>query len=99
MAVLPQDEIDRRWPATCRAWTRRATRSPARCRRRRSSRASRLVQHVAEAAEASDHHPDIDIRYTTLTFTLSTHSAGGVTAKDLDLAGRIDRLVADAFGD
>ena len=77
----------------------RATRSPARCRRRRSSTAIRLVQHVAQVAEESDHHPDIDIRYTTLTFTLSTHSAGGVTAKDLELAGRIDRLVADAFGD
>jgi 4a-hydroxytetrahydrobiopterin dehydratase len=53
-----------------------------------------LVQQVAEAAEAADHHPDIDIRYTTLTFTLSTHSAGGVTAKDLELAARIDRLAA-----
>jgi len=53
-----------------------------------------LVQQVAEAAEEADHHPDIDIRYTTLTFTLSTHSAGGVTAKDLELAARIDRLAA-----
>ena len=41
-----------------------------------------------------DHHPDIDIRYTTLTFTLLTHSEGGLTAKDLDLAGRIDQLAA-----
>jgi 4a-hydroxytetrahydrobiopterin dehydratase len=53
-----------------------------------------VVQQVAEAAEAADHHPDIDIRYTTLTFRLSTHSAGGVTAKDLELAARIDRLAA-----
>jgi len=51
-----------------------------------------LVQRVAEAAEARDHHPDIDIRYTTLRFTLSTHSAGGLTAKDLDLAAEIDLL-------
>jgi pterin-4a-carbinolamine dehydratase len=34
-----------------------------------------------------------------LTFTLSTHSEGGVTARDLELAARIDRLVADTFGD
>ena len=53
-----------------------------------------LVEQVAQAAEAADHHPDIDIRYTTLTFTLSTHSAGGVTGKDLELAAAIDRLAA-----
>jgi 4a-hydroxytetrahydrobiopterin dehydratase len=53
-----------------------------------------LVEKVAEAAEELDHHPDIDIRYTTLTFTLSTHSEGGVTAKDLELARRIDALAA-----
>ena len=57
-----------------------------------------LVQRVAQAAEDADHHPDIDIRYTTLTFTLSTHSAGGVTGKDLDLAAAIDRLAAEAPG-
>jgi 4a-hydroxytetrahydrobiopterin dehydratase len=56
-----------------------------------------LVQRVAEAAEERDHHPDIDIRWTTVTFTLSTHSEGGLTAKDLDLAAEIDRL-ADAGG-
>ena len=37
-----------------------------------------------------DHHPDMDIRYTTITMTLSTHSAGGLTAKDFDLAAKID---------
>ncbi len=52
------------------------------------------MQRVAGAAEAMDHHPDIDIRYTTVTFTLSTHSEGGLTAKDLELAGQIDRLAA-----
>jgi 4a-hydroxytetrahydrobiopterin dehydratase len=52
-----------------------------------------VVDRVAEAAEAADHHPDIDIRWRTLTFTLATHSAGGVTGKDVDMAGRIDDLV------
>jgi len=52
-----------------------------------------VVDRVAEAAEAADHHPDIDIRWRTLTFTLATHSAGGVTAKDVDLAGTIDEIV------
>jgi 4a-hydroxytetrahydrobiopterin dehydratase len=45
---------------------------------------------VAKAAEAADHHPDIDIRYTKVTCTLSTHSAGGITQKDLDMARKID---------
>ena len=54
----------------------------------------RIVDAVAEAAEAADHHPDIDIRWRTLTFALSTHSAGGVTGKDLDLARRIDAIAA-----
>ena len=52
-----------------------------------------VVDRVAEAAEVAGHHPDIDIRWRTLTFTLSTHSAGGVTAKDVDLAATIDELV------
>ena len=51
-----------------------------------------LVTAVAENAETLNHHPDIDIRYTDVTFRLSTHSAGGVTAQDLELAARIDEL-------
>ena len=50
----------------------------------------RFVDRVAAAADAMDHHPDIDIRYTTITMTLSTHSAGGLTAKDFELATKID---------
>ena len=50
----------------------------------------RFVDRVAIAADAMDHHPDIDIRYTTITLTLSTHSAGGLTAKDFDLAAKVD---------
>jgi 4a-hydroxytetrahydrobiopterin dehydratase len=53
-----------------------------------------LVDAVAEAAEAADHHPDIDIRWTRVTFALSTHSAGGVTDLDVALARRIDEAAA-----
>jgi 4a-hydroxytetrahydrobiopterin dehydratase len=49
----------------------------------------RFVDRVAVLADAADHHPDIDIRWTAVTMTLSTHSAGGLTAKDFDLAARI----------
>ena len=59
----------------------------------------RIVDQVAQAAEELDHHPDIDIRWRDVLFVLSTHSEGGVTARDLELAARIDRLVADTFGD
>ena len=53
-----------------------------------------VVDRVAEAAEAADHHPDIDIRWRTLTFRLTTHSKGGLTDKDVDLAGRINAIVS-----
>lgn len=57
-------------------------------------RGIRFVDAVAEAAEAADHHPDIDIRWTTVTIRLVTHSEGGITELDLALAGVCDRLAA-----
>ncbi len=53
------------------------------------------VDRIAVVAEELDHHPDIDIRWRTLTFTVSTHSAGGVTHRDVELARRIDEIVAN----
>lgn len=50
------------------------------------------VAAVAAAAERLDHHPDIDIRWCTVTYTVSTHSAGGVTDLDLALCAAIDDL-------
>jgi 4a-hydroxytetrahydrobiopterin dehydratase len=56
-----------------------------------------LVNAVADAAEAADHHPDISItRYRRVTFTLTTHAARAITARDMDLAAEIDRLVSQA---
>ncbi|HNE87841.1 MAG TPA: 4a-hydroxytetrahydrobiopterin dehydratase [Actinomycetota bacterium] len=52
------------------------------------------VDRVAEVAEEMSHHPDIDIRWRTVTFALSTHSAGGVTQLDVELAHRIDAIAA-----
>ena len=51
------------------------------------------VTKVANAAEEMDHHPDINIRWRTLIFRLSTHSAGGITDLDTTLAERIDMIV------
>jgi 4a-hydroxytetrahydrobiopterin dehydratase len=60
------------------------------------ARALGYVNDVGALAEAANHHPDVDIRWGTVTLRLSTHSAGGLTAKDLDLAARIDALDARA---
>ena len=52
-----------------------------------------FVNQVADIAEELNHHPDIDIRWNTVTLRLSTHSAGNVvTDNDRDLAARIDGL-------
>ena len=51
------------------------------------------VVRIADAAEAADHHPDLDIRYRHLRVVLSTHSEGGITGKDLALAAEVDRAV------
>ena len=53
----------------------------------------RFLNRVAEMAEAADHHPDVQINYTRVTFTCATHSEGGVTGKDFKLAAQIE----DAF--
>ncbi|MHB8329648.1 MAG: 4a-hydroxytetrahydrobiopterin dehydratase [Acidimicrobiales bacterium] len=50
------------------------------------------VDTVGVLAEAANHHPDIDIRWNIVTLRLSTHSVGGITDKDLELARRIDTL-------
>jgi 4a-hydroxytetrahydrobiopterin dehydratase len=52
----------------------------------------RIVDDVAVVAEGLDHHPDVDIRWREVTFTLSTHSQGGVTERDVELARRIDAI-------
>jgi 4a-hydroxytetrahydrobiopterin dehydratase len=53
-----------------------------------------FVNRVADAAEAADHHPDIDIRYSKVTLSLVTHDAGGLTSRDTKLAEDADALAA-----
>jgi len=53
-----------------------------------------FVSRVAMAAEKANHHPDIDIRWNKVTLTLSTHSEGGLTQQDLDLAEIADTYVS-----
>jgi 4a-hydroxytetrahydrobiopterin dehydratase len=58
--------------------------------------AIQVVDQVADVAEELDHHPDIDIRWRTVTFACVTHSAGGVTDRDITLAGRIDEIARNS---
>jgi 4a-hydroxytetrahydrobiopterin dehydratase len=55
-----------------------------------------VVDRVAAVAEELDHHPDIDIRWRTVTFRCATHSVGGVTRRDILLAHRIDKILGGA---
>lgn len=51
-----------------------------------------FVNQIAKYAEGAGHHPDIDIRYDKVRISLVTHDVGGLSQKDFDLAGEIERL-------
>lgn len=92
MAVLTDDEVDAALP-DLDGWERAGG-----ALRRSVEFASfadgiEAVRRVAAEADRQDHHPDIDIRWRTVTFALVTHSEGGITQKDLLLARTIDGLV------
>ncbi len=53
----------------------------------------KFVNDVAALAERYDHHPDIDIRWNKVKLALSTHSEGGLTARDFDVAGEIEQSI------
>jgi 4a-hydroxytetrahydrobiopterin dehydratase len=94
MAVLTNDQVDAALP-DLNGWERadgairRSIEFPA------FLQGVDAVGRVAELAEQKDHHPDIDIRWRTVTFALVTHSAGGITDQDLQMAKAIDQLLVD----
>lgn len=49
-----------------------------------------FVNAVAQLAEVANHHPDIDIRYSDITLSLTTHDSGGITDKDVALARQVE---------
>jgi 4a-hydroxytetrahydrobiopterin dehydratase len=51
-----------------------------------------FVNQIAEAAEAVNHHPDIHISYNKVTMALVSHDAGGITQRDIRMAGKINEL-------
>jgi 4a-hydroxytetrahydrobiopterin dehydratase len=54
-----------------------------------------FIGRVSDVAETANHHPDIDIRYTKIICSLSTHDSGGITQKDLDLARAMDSVAEE----
>ncbi|KEI43269.1 4a-hydroxytetrahydrobiopterin dehydratase [Saccharopolyspora rectivirgula] len=60
--------------------------------------AIQAVDRIAEIAENKNHHPDMDIRWRKVTFYCTTHSEGGLTSKDTELAQEIDGVVAQLSG-
>ena len=98
MAELLDDVTVQAWLQTHDTWDRSGAEITRTLECASFPAAIALVQRVADEAERRDHHPDIDIRWRTLRFTLSTHSAGGLTQQDLDLAEEIDRLAGSAHG-
>lgn len=92
MAVLNEQQISERL-ASLPGWKHEGNAITAVIRLADFVRAMGFVQSVALLAEQADHHPDIDIRWNTVTLRLSTHSDGGVTEKDLELASRINTLL------
>ena len=91
MALLSDDEIAARLTSLPQ-WTRDGDAITRAVSAKTFLEGIALVVAVARAAEEADHHPDIDVRWTTVRFTLSTHSEGGLTARDFGLAAEIDRI-------
>lgn len=56
--------------------------------------AIKFVNDVARLAERYDHHPDLDIRYNRVRVALATHSEGGLTSLDFDVAGEIEQSIS-----
>ncbi|UOZ07674.1 4a-hydroxytetrahydrobiopterin dehydratase [Amycolatopsis sp. WQ 127309] len=88
--ILSDDEADR---ALLSGWVRHDKVIRREVELPSFPKAIEVVDRVAVLAEAADHHPDIDIRWRTLTFHLSTHSAGGLTKKDFALAKQINETL------
>jgi 4a-hydroxytetrahydrobiopterin dehydratase len=78
------------WLAARKGWKRRANKLSKDFAFESFRDSIVFVNRIASIADHHNHHPDIDVRYTTVTVTLTTHDSGGITEKDLDVAEQID---------
>jgi 4a-hydroxytetrahydrobiopterin dehydratase len=84
------------WLATHKAWKRHANKLTKDFVFSSFRDSIVFVNRVASVADHFNHHPDIDVRYAKVTISLTTHDAGGITAKDLDVAEQIDFATSKA---
>jgi len=92
MAELLSDIAVQRELGSLAGWSRRGDALSRTYQFRNFAQSMEFVNRVAGLAESADHHPDIDIRYSKVSLTLSTHDSGGITAKDIALAKAIDQV-------
>ncbi|HKZ15077.1 MAG TPA: 4a-hydroxytetrahydrobiopterin dehydratase [Solirubrobacterales bacterium] len=91
MALLGDDEIEAKL-AELDGWDRSAEAIVKTFKRGDFVGSVKFVDALVAPAEAMGHHPDLEISWDTVTVTISTHSEGGLTAADFELAARIDAL-------
>lgn len=91
MALLSDAEISERLGGLA-GWEQKGNEITKRFELKNFVESVGFVNKVAILAEVADHHPDILVQYKNVTLTLSTHSEGGLTGKDFDLAREIDGL-------
>ena len=93
MAVLTDEEIQKALTSLS-GWQRKGDAIQRVFRFPDFKAAMQFVNKVAEKAEQANHHPDIDIRYNTITMALVSHDSGGVTQRDVRMAETINKIAA-----
>jgi 4a-hydroxytetrahydrobiopterin dehydratase len=93
MALLSDSEVEARL-AELPGWKRSGEAVAKEFDRGDFAGSVKFVSSLVEPAEAMGHHPDLEISWATVTVTVSTHSEGGLTAADFELAAKIDALAA-----
>ena len=97
--MLTQDDVDSELVEQSLHWTRDGDVLVTTVKLHDFAAALAFVNAVGSAAEAANHHPDIDIRWNTVRLALTTHDSGGITLLDLALARVVDRLRPDVRDD
>jgi 4a-hydroxytetrahydrobiopterin dehydratase len=93
MARLSDEEIEERLSGLD-GWERDGDAIGKRFKRGDFKGSVEFVNRLTPEAEEMNHHPDLEISWDTVTVRITTHSEGGLTAGDFELAGRIDALAA-----
>jgi 4a-hydroxytetrahydrobiopterin dehydratase len=94
MPVLTEQEVQKAL-ATLPSWSKSGSIIKRQFEFPDFKKAIAFVNQVAEAAERANHHPDITINYNKVTMALTSHDSGGITHRDIRLAGEINRIFGE----